>query len=62
MEIRRLDRAKLVKAYGLDSERLLPWPALNAPFEGAWCVTRLANRMSDCRAFRSGSFDAIDSG
>ncbi|GJF27724.1 cupin [Kitasatospora sp. NE20-6] len=38
MEIRRLDRAGLTRAYGLASERLLPWPALNAPFEGAWCV------------------------
>jgi len=40
MEIRRLDRANLTRAYGLDSERLLPWAALNAPFEGAWCVLR----------------------
>ncbi|WP_250291540.1 cupin domain-containing protein, partial [Frankia sp. CiP1_Cm_nod1] len=40
MEIRRLDRANLTRAYGLDSQRLLPWPALNAPFEGAWCVLR----------------------
>jgi len=40
IEIRRLDRANLSKAFGLDSERLLPWSALNAPFEGAWCVLR----------------------
>nr|WP_322769434.1 cupin domain-containing protein [Frankia sp. Cr1] len=40
MEIRRLDRANLTRAYGLDSARLLPWPVLNAPFEGAWCVLR----------------------
>ena len=40
IEIRNLDRANLTKAYGLDSQRLLPWPALNAPFEGAWCVLR----------------------
>ncbi|MFI0370665.1 cupin domain-containing protein [Actinomadura sp. 1N219] len=39
-EIRTLDRADLTRAYGLDSERLLPWPVLNAPFEGAWCVLR----------------------
>lgn len=38
VEIRKLDRANLTKAYGLDSQRLLPWPALNAPFEGAWCI------------------------
>lgn len=40
MEIRRLDRANLTRAYGIESERLLPWAALNAPFEGAWCVVR----------------------
>jgi mannose-6-phosphate isomerase-like protein (cupin superfamily) len=25
---------------GLDVQRLLPWPALDAPFEGSWCVLR----------------------
>jgi quercetin dioxygenase-like cupin family protein len=40
MEIRRLDRAQLQHEYGVDGQRLLPWPALNAPFEGAWCVIR----------------------
>ncbi|WFE29626.1 cupin domain-containing protein [Solwaraspora sp. WMMD791] len=40
VEIRPLDRDNLTKAYGLDSQRLLPWPALNAPFEGAWCILR----------------------
>jgi quercetin dioxygenase-like cupin family protein len=37
MEIRSLDRAAL----GPDNEfsqKLVPWPALNAPFKGAWCV------------------------
>lgn len=38
--IRALDRANLTKAYGLDSQRLLPWAELNAPFEGAWCILR----------------------
>ena len=39
MEIRRLDRDRL----GPDnnhSQRLVPWQALNAPFEGAWCVIK----------------------
>jgi mannose-6-phosphate isomerase-like protein (cupin superfamily) len=40
MEIRRLDRENLTRDYGIDGERLLPWPVLNAPFEGAWCVVR----------------------
>jgi mannose-6-phosphate isomerase-like protein (cupin superfamily) len=38
MELRKLDRENLTRAHGLDSQVLLPWPALNAPFEGAWCV------------------------
>lgn len=40
VEIRNLDRDHLTRAYGLDAQRLLPWPALNAPFEGAWCILR----------------------
>ena len=39
MEIRSLDRDQL----GPDnnySQRLMPWPAVNAPFEGAWCVIK----------------------
>ncbi|MGL5823323.1 MAG: cupin domain-containing protein, partial [Nocardioides sp.] len=40
VEIRGLNRGELTRAYGLESQRLLPWPALNAPFEGAWCVVR----------------------
>jgi mannose-6-phosphate isomerase-like protein (cupin superfamily) len=38
MEIHPLDRANLIRAYGIESQRLLPWAALNAPFEGAWCI------------------------
>ena len=40
MDIRRLDRTHLRHENGLDAQRLLPWPALNAPFEGSWCVIR----------------------
>lgn len=40
IEIRSLDYTKLTRAYGLDSQRLLPWPTVNAPFEGAWCILR----------------------
>ncbi len=39
MEIRKLDRDRL----GPDnnySQRLLPWPVLNSPFEAAWSVIR----------------------
>lgn len=39
-DVRRLDRERMESAYGLLGQRLLPWPALNAPFEGAWCVLR----------------------
>ena len=40
MEIRKLDRANLKPDNGLVAQRLMPWPALNAPFEGSWCVVR----------------------
>ena len=38
MEIRKLDRASKPEEYGAQCQRLVPWAALNAPFEGAWCV------------------------
>jgi len=38
MEIRKLDRDNLKQDNGLIAQRLMPWPALNAPFEGSWCV------------------------
>lgn len=38
MDIHKMDRAELEWAHGLESKRLLPWPELNAPFEGAWCM------------------------
>jgi mannose-6-phosphate isomerase-like protein (cupin superfamily) len=37
VEIRSLDRTALGPDNSF-SQRLVPWPALNAPFEGAWCV------------------------
>ncbi len=36
MEIRPLVRDEMIRENGADGQRLLPWPALNAPFEGAW--------------------------
>ena len=39
MELRNLDRDRLGPDNNF-SQRLLPWPALNAPFEGAWSVVR----------------------
>jgi quercetin dioxygenase-like cupin family protein len=38
MEIRKLDREGMPEEYGVRVQRLVPWAALNAPFEGAWCV------------------------
>ncbi len=38
MEIRSLSRDDLKPDNGLRAQRLMPWPALNAPFEGSWCV------------------------
>jgi len=40
MEIRKLDRDGLKEDNGLIAQRLLPWEALNAPFEGSWCVVQ----------------------
>jgi len=38
MQIRRLDRDGLTPDNGLVAQRLQPWPELNAPFEGSWCL------------------------
>lgn len=38
MEIHKLDRDNMPTEYGVGVQRLLPWAAVNAPFEGAWCV------------------------
>jgi mannose-6-phosphate isomerase-like protein (cupin superfamily) len=38
MEIHSLARDELKLDNGLRAQRLMPWPALNAPFEGSWCV------------------------
>lgn len=38
MEIRNLDRDNLRPDNHLMAQRLMPWPVLNAPFEGSWCV------------------------
>ncbi|ARE75617.1 cupin domain-containing protein [Streptomyces sp. NPDC059558] len=40
MLTKQLDRDGLTHENGLDAQRLLPWPELNAPFEGSWCVIR----------------------
>lgn len=40
MDIHPLNRDALRHENGLDAQRLLPWSALNAPFEGSWCVIR----------------------
>jgi quercetin dioxygenase-like cupin family protein len=38
MEIRPLLRDEMKHENGADAQRLVPWPVLNAPFEGSWCV------------------------
>ena len=40
MEMRHLSDGGLSTGFGLDYKLLLPWPELNAPFEGAWCVVK----------------------
>ncbi|MBV9823621.1 MAG: cupin domain-containing protein [Actinobacteria bacterium] len=38
MDLRSLDIDNLQAEYGVLTQRLLPWPVLRAPFEGAWAV------------------------
>lgn len=38
MDIRNLDRDSLAAEYGVLTQRLLPWPELATPFEGAWAI------------------------
>lgn len=38
--VNKMDWGSLRHEYDLDAKRLLPWDAVNAPFEGAWCVVR----------------------
>jgi mannose-6-phosphate isomerase-like protein (cupin superfamily) len=38
MDVRALDIKNLQAEYGVLTQRLLPWPVLRAPFEGAWAV------------------------
>ncbi|MFC4031260.1 cupin domain-containing protein [Streptomyces polygonati] len=40
LTIRALESEHLTRAHGLDLKLLHPWPGLNAPFRGAWCVLR----------------------
>ncbi|MFD5620920.1 cupin domain-containing protein [Streptomyces yangpuensis] len=40
MTIRRREPENLVRAHGLDLRLLHPWPGLDTPFRGAWCVLR----------------------
>jgi len=40
MHIRSLMRDEMVLENGAYGERLVPWPVLNAPFEGAWVVVK----------------------
>lgn len=35
---KNLDRIAMRLENNLYAQRLLPWPELNAPFEGSWCV------------------------
>lgn len=39
-EVVGLRRDQFTHEYGVDVQRLVPWAALNAPFEGAWAVVR----------------------
>jgi mannose-6-phosphate isomerase-like protein (cupin superfamily) len=38
MDIRRMERKNFTRNNGIEFSTLLPWPVLNAPFNGAWVV------------------------
>ena len=38
MNVQTLDRDHLHHESGVQTQRLCPWPVLNAPFEGSWFV------------------------
>jgi mannose-6-phosphate isomerase-like protein (cupin superfamily) len=40
VEVARLRRDEFTHEYGVDVQRLVPWAALSAPFEGTWAVVR----------------------
>ncbi|WP_404953226.1 cupin domain-containing protein [Streptomyces sp. 147326] len=40
MTIRPREPENLVRDHGLDLRLLHPWPGLDTPFRGAWCVLR----------------------
>lgn len=40
VDIHRLENEQVSRNYGLDFKLLHPWPGMNAPFRGAWCVVR----------------------
>jgi mannose-6-phosphate isomerase-like protein (cupin superfamily) len=43
-QIVHLDPGSLLHEYGLDTQRLLPWAVLNAPFEGSWALAKPGSR------------------
>ena len=40
MNVQHLDRVHHHHESGVETQRLCPWPVLNAPFEGSWFVVR----------------------
>jgi mannose-6-phosphate isomerase-like protein (cupin superfamily) len=45
VHISRLDRDNLLHEYSVDTQRLMPWDVLNAPFEASYAICR-ANTVS----------------
>lgn len=40
VDVRRQETDDLTREHGLDLKLLQPWPGVDTPFEGAWCVLR----------------------
>ncbi|MDQ2813774.1 MAG: cupin domain-containing protein [Actinomycetota bacterium] len=44
VEVVHLASDNLLSEYGLHTQRLMPWDALNAPFEGSWALAKPGTR------------------
>jgi len=59
--IRAMEPDHLVRAHGLDLKLLHPWPGLDTPFRGAWCVLRPGD-VSDLHAHHDREIFIVMSG
>jgi mannose-6-phosphate isomerase-like protein (cupin superfamily) len=51
VDVRRGESGDLARQHGLDLKLLQPWPGVDTPFEGAWCVLHPGD-VTDAHAHR----------